>query len=100
MTGLARNGDGDQLLFIHTGKGSLFCDFGICLMRRAITSSCRAPRCGRLVPTEATSVLMVEATNTHYTLPDRGLLGPHAILRSGSAGCASHGRGLFRPAGR
>jgi homogentisate 1,2-dioxygenase len=28
MERLARNGDGDQLLFIHGGAGSLFCDFG------------------------------------------------------------------------
>jgi homogentisate 1,2-dioxygenase len=28
MTQLARNSDGDQLLFIHEGAGDLFCDFG------------------------------------------------------------------------
>ena len=34
----------------------------------------------RLAPSGALSVLMIEATNTHYTLPDRGLLGPHAFF--------------------
>ena len=28
MTELARNGDGDQLLFVHEGAGDLFCDYG------------------------------------------------------------------------
>ena len=28
MPHLARNADGDQLLFIHEGQGDLFCDFG------------------------------------------------------------------------
>lgn len=30
----------------------------------------------RLRPASATSVLMIEATNTDYTLPDKGLLAP------------------------
>jgi hypothetical protein len=28
MDGLARNADGDELLFVHQGRGELFCDFG------------------------------------------------------------------------
>src|SRR5436305_1699454 len=28
MDRLVRNGDGDELIFIHEGAGSLFCDFG------------------------------------------------------------------------
>ena len=28
MDHLVRNGDGDELLFIHNGAGQLFCDFG------------------------------------------------------------------------
>src|SRR5579859_3298385 len=28
MPALARNGDGDQILFIHDGRAGLFCDFG------------------------------------------------------------------------
>jgi homogentisate 1,2-dioxygenase len=28
MDRLVRNGDGDELIFIHEGSGSLFCDFG------------------------------------------------------------------------
>ena len=28
MDHLVRNGDGDELLFVHAGAGDLFCDFG------------------------------------------------------------------------
>ncbi len=28
MPALARNADGDTLLFVHQGHGDLFCDFG------------------------------------------------------------------------
>jgi homogentisate 1,2-dioxygenase len=34
----------------------------------------------RLAPTSPLAVLMIEATNSHYTLPDKGLVGPHAIF--------------------
>ena len=80
MKTLARNGDGDQLLFIHAGAGSLFCDFGH--LEYAAGDYIVLPRgtLWRLSPAEATAVLMVEATNTHYTLPDRGLAGPHAVF--------------------
>jgi len=80
METLARNGDGDQLLFIHTGAGSIFCDFGH--LQYAPGDYIVLPRgtMWRLAPSEPTAVLMVEATNTHYTLPDRGLAGPHAVF--------------------
>ena len=80
MENLARNGDGDQLLFIHRGDGSLFCDFGH--LRYEAGDYIVLPRgtMWRLSPDDETSVLMVEATNTHYTLPDKGLVGPHAVF--------------------
>ena len=28
MPGLARNADGDEVLFVHEGSGHLFCDYG------------------------------------------------------------------------
>ena len=80
MAALARNGDGDQLLFIHAGAGALFCDFGH--LEYVAGDYIVLPRgtLWRLSPSEPTAVLMVEATNTHYTLPDKGLLGPHAVF--------------------
>jgi homogentisate 1,2-dioxygenase len=76
MRDLARNADGDQLLFIHKGEGDLFTDYG--RIRYEAGDYLYLPRgtMWRLRPEAETAILMIEATNTHYTLPDRGLLGP------------------------
>jgi homogentisate 1,2-dioxygenase len=80
MPDLARNGDGDELLFVHAGAGDLYSDYG----HLAITAGdylvlprgtmwrieCRAPM----------TMLMIEATGSSYRLPDRGLVGAHAIF--------------------
>lgn len=80
MTDLARNADGDQLLFIHAGAGDLFCDFG--RIGYVAGDYLYLPRgtMWRLAPSAATAVLTIQATNSHFTLPDKGLLGPHAIF--------------------
>jgi homogentisate 1,2-dioxygenase len=78
MPALARNADGDQLLFIHRGRGDLFCDYGRLAFRPGDYLYLPRGTMWRLAPTEPAAVLMIEATGAHYTLPDRGLLGPHA----------------------
>lgn len=80
MEHLARNGDGDQLLFIHRGAGSLFSDFGHLTYEAGDYIVLPRGTMWRLSPTSETAVLMIEATNTHYTLPDKGLVGPHAVF--------------------
>lgn len=80
METLARNGDGDQLLFIHAGEGDLFCDFGHLEYEAGDYIILPRGTMWRLAPSAETAVLMIEATNTHYTLPDKGLVGPHAIF--------------------
>lgn len=80
LTDLARNADGDQLLFIHAGAGDLFTDFGRIGYRAGDYLYLPRGTMWRLAPSEATAVLTIQATNTHYTLPDKGLLGPHAIF--------------------
>ena len=79
MDALARNADGDQLLFVHEGTGDLFCDYGHLSVRAG--DYVVLPR-GTMwrVETEAMAVLMIEATGSHYGLPDKGLVGPHAIF--------------------
>lgn len=80
MPALARNADGDQLLFVHQGAGDLFSDFG----RIAYVAGdyLYLPRgtMWRLAPSAPTAILMIQATNTHFRLPDRGLMGPHALF--------------------
>ncbi len=80
MPSLASNADGDELLFIHEGAGELFCDFGHLTYRDG--DYIMLPRCSmwRLEPAAPTSILLIEATNSGYMLPDKGMMGPHAIF--------------------
>lgn len=80
MDGLARNADGDQLLFVHAGEGDLFCDYGRIAYEAGDYIVLPRGTMWRLAPGRASAFLMIEATNTHYTLPDKGLVGPHAIF--------------------
>jgi homogentisate 1,2-dioxygenase len=80
MQMLARNADGDQLLFIHTGKGDLLCDYGHLAYESGDYIMLPRGTMWRLEPESTNDILMIEATNTHYTLPDKGLVGPHAIF--------------------
>ncbi len=80
MPALARNGDGDQLLFVHEGNADLFCDFGHLSVEAGDYLVLPRGTMWRLAPSSPLAVLMVEATNTHFYLPDKGLLGGHAIF--------------------
>lgn len=80
MPNLVRNADGDQLLFIHHGSGDLFCDYGHFAYQAGDYIILPRSTMWRLVPSAKTDVLMIEATNNHFRLPDKGLLGGHAIF--------------------
>jgi homogentisate 1,2-dioxygenase len=78
MPALARNADGDQLLFIHRGSGDLFCDYGRLAFEAGDYLYLPRGTMWRLAPAGETAILMIECVGGHFTLPDRGLLGPHA----------------------
>ena len=78
MKALSRNSDGDELLFIHQGEGDLFCDFGHLAYREGDYIVIPRGTMWRLEPKTRTVTLLIEATDSSYKLPDRGLLGPHA----------------------
>ena len=78
MPALARNADGDQLLFVHAGDGDLYCDYGRLAYRAGDYLYLPRGTMWRLQPNTPTAILTIEATNTHFRLPDRGLLGGHA----------------------
>ena len=80
MPGLARNADGDDVLFVHEGVGHLFCDYGHMEIRDG--DYVVLPR-GTMWRTEfdgPADLLLIEATNDAYRLPDRGPAGRHAIF--------------------
>jgi len=80
MDHLARNADGDELLFVHRGRGQLFCDFGRLEFEAGDYIVVPRGTMWRLDCAEPVVAMMIEATNSSYMLPDRGLVGPHAIF--------------------
>jgi homogentisate 1,2-dioxygenase len=82
MTGYARNSDGDTLLFIHEGQGDLWSDWGHLTVEAGdyVYLPRGAMFCLEQQGVSGFRILMIEATNAHYTLPERGMLGPHAVF--------------------
>jgi homogentisate 1,2-dioxygenase len=80
MEQLVRNADGDELLFIHQGSGHLFCDYGHLEVAEGDYVMLPRSTMWRLESSEPMRMLLIEASNSSYLLPDKGLLGPHAIF--------------------
>lgn len=80
MRHLARNADGDELLFIHEGAGHLYCDYGHLEVRDGDYVLLPRGTAWRFEPTAPAFVLLLEATGDCFQLPDRGLLGEHALF--------------------
>lgn len=80
MDHLVRNADGDDLLFIHQGSAEFFCDYGhFSVMEGDYVVIPRSTN-WRLTPHEPMFILMIENTDGEYDLPDKGLVGRHAIF--------------------
>ena len=80
MDHLARNGDGDELLFVHEGAGDLFCDWGHLEFREGDYIVLSRGAQWRVDCDGPAVFLMIEATNDGYRLPEKGLVGGHAIF--------------------
>ncbi|WP_418113155.1 homogentisate 1,2-dioxygenase [Vibrio scophthalmi] len=80
MPFLARNADGDELLFIHQGSAELFCDYGhVSVVTGDYVLIPRSTN-WRLEPHEPMFLLMIECSDGSYGLPEKGLVGQHAIF--------------------
>ncbi len=75
-----RDADGDQLFFVHAGDGTLRTEYGP--LRYRVGDYLIVPRgtTYRVEASSATSLLVVEARGSRLGLPDRGLLGRHALF--------------------
>jgi len=80
MDHLVRNADGDELLFIHSGAGQLFCDYGHLEIREGDYVVLPRSTMWRIESEQPVRMLLLEASNSSYMLPDKGLLGPTAIF--------------------
>ena len=80
MDHLVRNADGDDLLFVHRGAAEFFCDFGHLSIRAGDYVVVPRGTMWRVEVVEPIALLMIEAVNSSFELPDKGLLGGHAIF--------------------
>ncbi len=80
MPHLARNADGDELVFVHAGGGELYCDYGHLTLTEGDYLALPRGTLWRIEPLPDTALLLVEATDSGYQLPDRGLVGEHAFF--------------------
>jgi homogentisate 1,2-dioxygenase len=80
MDHLVRNGDGDELIFVHEGVGSLYCDFGHLRFRDGDYIVLPRGTMWRVDCDGPVTAVLIEATNDSYRLPDKGMLGAHAIF--------------------
>nr|WP_269517166.1 homogentisate 1,2-dioxygenase [Candidatus Paracaedibacter symbiosus] len=80
MDHLVRNSDGDELLFLHEGAADLFCDYGH--LEFSEGDYVMLPRGTQwwLKVHKPLKILMIEATDGHYQLPEKGIVGGHAIF--------------------
>jgi homogentisate 1,2-dioxygenase len=83
MDHLARNADGDQLLFFHDGEGDLFCDFGHMSFREGDYVMLPRGTMWRIDAKGPFTALLIEATNDSYVIAERGIVGPQAVFDLG-----------------
>ena len=74
-----RNADGDQLIFVHRGEGTIETDFGplefekgdYIVVPRAVTH--------RILPDTTDNFFLIVQSRGEFDQPDKGLLGQHAL---------------------
>ncbi len=74
-----RNADGDEILFVHDGAGRMTSDFGVLDYERGDYLVVPRGTTYRLAPAKPTTCLVIESRG-EVDLPDRGLLGRHALF--------------------
>jgi len=77
---LVRNADGDDLLFIHSGRAEMYCDFGHLSVSEGDYLLIPRGTMWRVEPSEPLAVLMIEASGASFGLPEKALVGHHAIF--------------------
>ncbi|MCG8489189.1 MAG: homogentisate 1,2-dioxygenase [Chromatiales bacterium] len=80
MDHLVRNGDGDELLFVHSGSADLFCDYGHLEISEGDYVMLPRGTLWRVTHDSFLSMLMIEATDESYRLPEKGIVGAHAVF--------------------
>ena len=74
-----RNGDADEVFFIHRGRGVLATELGPLAYEPGVYLVVPRAMLARLEPSEPTEALLIESAG-QVTFPDRGMLGLHALF--------------------
>ncbi len=80
MDHLVRNGDGDELLFIHAGEGELYCDYGHLSVTTGDYVMLPRGTLWRIETERPLTALCIEAVGSSYRLPEKGIVGAHAVF--------------------
>jgi len=75
----SRNGDADEVLFVHSGEGMIETQYGPLRYRRGDYLVLPRGTTYRYIPSFKTMLLTIEAFSGPVQQPDRGLLGQHAL---------------------
>jgi homogentisate 1,2-dioxygenase len=79
MDHLVRNADGDELLFVHTGEGDLYSDYGHLPFQRGDYILLPRSTMWRIETTSPVTLLLFECSNGTIRTPERGMVGRHAV---------------------
>ena len=77
---LSRNSDGDMIFFLHQGNADMFCDYGHLRIERGDYLVMPKGTMWRIETQEDCHILVIETTGQRVRIPDRGLLGHHALF--------------------
>jgi homogentisate 1,2-dioxygenase len=80
MDHLVRNADGDELIFIHQGKGELYCDYGHMSISEGDYIMLPRGTMWRVAAQDPIDALLIEASNDSFQLPDKGIVSSQAIF--------------------
>ena len=74
-----RNADGDELIFVHRGDGTIETDFGPMRFERGDYIVVPRAVTYRIVPDSSDNFFLIVQSRGEFDQPDKGLLGQHAL---------------------
>ncbi len=74
-----RNADGDELIFVHRGAGTIETDFGPLAFEKGDYINIPRAVTYRVLPETTDNFFLIIESKTEFDQPDKGLLGQHAL---------------------
>jgi len=78
-----RNADGDELIFVHRGEGTIETDFGPLRFERGDYLVVPRAVTYRIIPETRDNFFLIVQSKTEFEQPDKGLIGHHALYDPG-----------------